>query len=134
MFEVDIAQKDLAQGKVIAGGLWYPVRVTSSKLGQSKNSGNPVWKVVCEVLPNKHSEDSEGVALFDTHPLTKNMMWKLVPTLKAFGYEAQKGKQGLDEDAFVNKEVEVYVINELYEGQPQNRIKNYRPWTGTVSK
>ena len=94
----------------------YTVTIETAEETPAKSSGNPMIKVKYAV------EGHDQNKLFDNFVLTPAALWKLKELLTALGYETSD-IVNMDVQDLVGQQVQVKVIQEMYDGNMTNRIK-----------
>lgn len=128
---IGFSDRDILRGKVLTPG-WYRVRIEGIGEAPSKDGGSTNYPVEATVLRNAEdgSTDFAGV------PIDWNFNSKAIGFATGFltarGYEVASGKRyELANEA--GKEIEVFIENELYQGNMKNRVNHkYRPLRETV--
>lgn len=106
----------------------YPARCISVERQQSQ-SGNPMIVFTYMILsPQRYG----GVEVMDWIVLSGKMKFKLAVVLRAFGIEA-KGKQSVSLDNLINKEVNIKIKPDEYNGQPTVRVETVMKYESTTT-
>lgn len=119
---LEFSEKDLLRGKVVSPD-WYRVQLDSyeEKLAASGQSTN--MNLEGTIIKNS----SNGDLTFAGVPVTLRFNTKApgfaIGFLQLFGIEPEKGKR-YDLSAFVGKELDVFVENDMYEGRMVNRTNH----------
>lgn len=133
VYQQDMSQIAAPTDRVDEG--WYRVRISRVEETTSKESGQPVVKLL-------HKIQSEGKMLGRTVPDTASLQSQALFKLKAY-YEAigyKPGPEGHDPQRLLDGECYVYVSHGMYQGNPTIDIPPYSirsvlagPGTGTPS-
>jgi len=121
---IDFATEDIQRGKLIRPA-WYRVHIDEVTEALSKNGDSTNYLVKGTIVRNA---DTPSDTEFDGFPTP---YWNFNSKAKGFmigffaenGIEVEAGKR-YDIAAFVGKEIEVMIENELYEGRMINRINH----------
>lgn len=128
---IQLSDKDILRSKVVTPG-WYRVRIEGVGEKASKDGGSTNYPVEATII----KEADTGSDEYANVPLDWNFNSKAigftVGFLAAIGVDAEAGKR-YDLAHSATKELEVYVENELYQGNMKNRVNHkYRPLRETV--
>lgn len=119
---IQFKDKDLLRGKIVTPA-WYKVRIESSGEKASKDGGSTNYPMEGTIICNA----DDGSTDFAGVPLDWNFNSKAVGFavgfFKAFGLDAEVGKR-YDLNSAVGKELEVFVENDMYNGNPVNRVNH----------
>lgn len=98
----------------------YPAKVASAELGKSK-AGNPMVTVTIDIVKGEY----KGWKGWHYLVLTPESAWKEKEFTDALGLTKPGKKKGTwDTDDAVGKECRVKIKREMYEGEPQGKIKS----------
>ena len=100
---------------------WYHVRVSSVVEDVSKESGQPIVKLLLKI---QDQGPMLGRVVPDNASLQSHALFKLKGYYKAIGYNP--GKEGHDPEKLHDSEVYVYVEHGMYQGNPTINIP---PWS-----
>lgn len=119
---IGFTEKDLARGKIIVPS-WYRVRIDAIGEKPSKDGGSTNYPVEAVILKNADNGDME----FANTPLEWNFNSKAmgfaVGFLKSMDVEVEAGKR-YDLSAVAGREIDVFVENDLYNGNTINRVNH----------
>lgn len=119
---ISFNEKDLLRGTIVIP-TWYRVRIDAvgEKLSKDGNSTN--YPVEATIL----HDAEDGSTVFQNVPLDWNFNSKAigfaVGYLAAMGIEVESGTR-YDLSATAGKKIDVFVENDLYEGQTKNRVNH----------
>lgn len=119
---IQFKEKDMLRGRIVTPA-WYRVRIESAGEKPSKDGGSMNYPMEGVIIRNAEdgSEDFAGV------PLDWNFNSKAigfaVGFFAAFGLDAKSG-QRYDLNSAVGKELEIFVENDTYNGNPVNRVNH----------
>lgn len=126
---VNFSDRDIMRGKVVTPG-WYRVKIESvgeapAKASEKGPSTN--YPVEGTIIANADNGDTEFAGV----PLDWNFNSKAIGFaigfLQSFGVEV-KGGMRFDLAAAANREIELFVENDTYQGRLVNRVNHkYRP-------
>lgn len=96
----------------------YELQVASAEETTS-STGNPMLKIELDVL-----DDDQNHKIWDNFVLIDKCLWKIKEFFEALGMDTSKVCE-IDSAELVGLTVKAKVIQDEYEGNPQNRIKKY---------
>jgi hypothetical protein len=103
----------VGSGKVLPEGV-YQLNIDDVQEKVS-SSGNPMLLV-------RFKEPQENTAIFENYVLIPDSLWKLKELLTPCGIDCD-GEIDFDPQSIVGMTVTAKVIQELYQGEPKNRVK-----------
>lgn len=119
---IQFQQKDLLRGKIVTPA-WYRVKILATGEKPSKDGGSTNYPVEGIIVCNA----DDGTTDFAGVPLDWNFNSKAigfaVGFFAAFGMDAEAGKR-YELNGTVDKELEIFVENDMYNGNPINRINH----------
>jgi len=119
---ISFTEKDLLRGKIVEPA-WYRVRIDNVGEAPSKDGGSTNYPVEGVILCNADngSEEFKGV------PIEWNFNSKAigfaVGFLQAFGVDVKAGAR-FDLNAAANKEVDVFIENDTWQGRMKNQVNH----------
>lgn len=119
---LEFSDKDILRGKVISPD-WYRVQIDEFEEKLSKDGQSTNFNYEGTVISNASNGDTE----FANVPVRWNFNSKakgfMIGFLAVFGITVEKGKR-YDLSAFIGKQLDIFVENEIYENRMINKINH----------
>lgn len=119
---LEFSDKDLLRGKVVPPD-WYRVVIDDFEEKISKDGGSTNFNYDGTIVNNASNGDTE----FANVPIRWNFNSKakgfMIGFLAVFGVMPEKGKR-YDLAAFIGKQLDVFVENEIYDGRMINKVNH----------
>jgi len=121
--ELQVNWDDPATGGLVPPGR-YSARIDKVEEKTSPQQ-NDYWLMTFTIT----DEPAIGKKVWGNFMLSPTSLWKLRNLMKAIGMPTQ-GIANLNVDDFLQAEVGVVVVHELYEGEPRARVQSFFPLGG----
>ena len=119
---ISFSEKDLLRGKVVTPA-WYRVRIDTVGEGPSKDGGSVNYPVEGTVIQNSDTGDKEFAGVPIDWLFNSKAIGFAVGFLSAFGVEVKSGAR-FDLASAAQKELDVYIENDTYQGRLVNRVNH----------
>jgi hypothetical protein len=119
---LEFSDKDILRGKVVSPD-WYLVSIDDFEEKLSKDGQSTNFNYEGTIIKNASNGDTE----FANVPIRWNFNSKakgfMIGFLAVFGVTVEKGKR-YDLSAFIGKQLDIFVENEIYESRMINKINH----------
>jgi len=110
----------VAEGQLVPEGR-HPARIDKIEERESQSEDpKPYWGITFTITDG----DATGRKVWDVFMLEPQNLWKLRNLASECGIDLE-GRDDLDSEELLSKDVGIVVSHDVYEGQTRNRVKGY---------
>lgn len=97
----------------------YAVTIEATDLTTTKDSKQPLMKVTYNIAEGEFA----GRKIFDNLTFGQMALWRVKKLCEASGAPYDSG--GFNTEDLVGRPLQIIVMQEVYEGKPQNKVRDY---------